>query len=155
MRTNRKNTRRRGMSAVEIALILPILVTLVMGVIESGNATFAWLTVQKAAYRGARFAVTGQGEENGTRLAQIVATTEASLVGLDKTRCVIQVRSWPDLDATGDGIQDDAGGPCQLAEIGIIYQYKPFTPVMAPLLPDTIPLRGAVRKVNEPWKPCD
>ncbi len=42
-----------------------------------------------------------------------------------------------------------------MAEVAVVYQYKPFTPLVATLLPDSIPLRGYDRKVNEPWKPCD
>ncbi|AMK12717.1 MAG: TadE/TadG family type IV pilus assembly protein [Pseudodesulfovibrio sp.] len=154
MRNNRKNS-RRGLAAVETALVLPILFILAMGVIEGGNAVYAWVTVQKAAQRGAHYAATGRGAETGTRLADIINTTQAGLTTLDPAKVIISVRSWPDLSATGDGIDNDAGAPCQLAEVAVLYNYEPFTPLVASLLPDSIPLRGYDRKVNEPWKPCD
>lgn len=155
MRNNRKNALRRGMVAVETALVLPLLLILSMAVIEGGNAVYAWVTVQKAAQMGARFAATGRGADTGTRLADIIRTTQSGLSALDPANVVISVRSWPDLPATGDGIDNDAGAPCQLAEVAVLYNYEPFTPLVAPLLPDAIPMRGYDRKVNEPWKPCD
>lgn len=155
MRNNRKNARRRGLAAVEMALVLPILLLLIMAVIEGGNAVYAWVTVQKAAQMGARYAATGRGADTGTRLAGIISTTQAGLAALDQANVVISVRSWPDLSATGDGIDNYPGAPCQLAEVAVLYNYEPFTPLVAPLLPDSIPLRGYDRKVNEPWKPCD
>ena len=154
MRT-RNTDSRQGLAAVETALILPILFILVMAIVEGGNAFSAWLTVQKAAQLGARFAATGRGEDDGNRLSQIIAATEAGVATLDQDKVVITIRSWPDLNATGDGINNDAGAPCTLAEVAVVYNYEPFTPLVSPLLPDSIPLRGYDRKVNEPWKPCD
>ncbi|MBG0788968.1 MAG: pilus assembly protein [Desulfovibrionaceae bacterium] len=155
MRTITKNSRKLGATAVETALVLPIMFLLIMVVIEGGNAFHSWLTVQKAAQIGARFAATGRGDEEGTRLPRIIAATEAGLTALGHGSYEISVRSWPDLSAGGDGIDNDPGGPCQLAEVAVLYQYEPFTPLVASMLPDTIPLRGYDRKVNEPWKPCD
>jgi len=155
MRKNTTNSRRKGMAAVEMALILPILFMLIMGIIEGGNAAYSWLTVQKASQIGARFAATGRGDEEGTRLSQIITTTEAALTTLDNNSYEINVRSWPDLSATGDGIDNDPGAPCQLAEVSVRYSYKPFTPLVGAILPNSIPLYGYDRKVNEPWKPCD
>ncbi|WP_207264649.1 TadE/TadG family type IV pilus assembly protein [Desulfovibrio sp. Huiquan2017] len=155
MQKDRNNGRRAGLAAVETALILPVMFMLIMAVIESGNAVYAWATVQKAAQIGARFAATGRGADAGTRLQDIIQATEAGLTTLKQSNIAITVRSWPDVRASGDGIDNDPGAPCQLAEVAVVYNYEPFTPLVSPLLPDTIPLRGFDRKVNEPWKPCD
>lgn len=155
MRTTKKNNRRLGVAAVETALVIPLILMVTMAVIEAGNAYYAWLTVQKAAQIGARFAATGRGDDEGTRLAQILSVTEGGLAALKKDNYEISVRSWPDLSAAGDGIDNDPGGPCQLAEVAVLYRYEPIAPLVAALLPDVIPLRGYDRKVNEPWKPCD
>ena len=154
---NQKNTneRRRGLVSVELALVLPVAFILIMGTVEMGNMYYSWLTIQKAAQAGARFAATGQGDEEGTRLAQIIERTEACLETLNEGSKEISVRSWPDLSASGDGIDGYPGAPCQLTEVAILYKYEPFTPIIGPILPATIDLRGSDRKVNEPWKPCD
>ena len=120
MRHSKEKARRLGIVSVELALILPIVFVLIMGIIEGGHAYYSWLTVQKAAQYGARMAVTGQGEDDGTRLLKIIATTEAGLTTLKHGTTEINIRSWPDLSAVGDGIDNDAGAPCQLAEVAVL-----------------------------------
>ncbi|MBI9079978.1 MAG: pilus assembly protein [Pseudodesulfovibrio sp.] len=151
----KNNSRRQGLVSVELAMVLPIAFILIMGIIEMGNMYYSWLTIQKAAQIGTRFAVTGQGDDEGTRLSQIIEKTESGMVALRNGSKEINVRSWPDLAAAGDGIDGYPGAPCQLAEVSILYKYEPFTPIIGPLLPATIDLHGYDRKVNEPWKPCD
>lgn len=151
---NMKRQSRRGITTVEFALLLPILFFLVMGIIETGNMFSAWMTIQKAAQSGARFATTGIGDEDGSRLNLIVEETEQWLVALngDKT---VEVRSWPTTDVLGDGNSGDPGGPCGLVEVGVTYDYTPITPVFEALLEGAIELTSHERKLNEPWKPCD
>ncbi|ADU63914.1 MAG: pilus assembly protein [Pseudodesulfovibrio sp.] len=149
------DSRRRGMTTMEFALILPFMLAMAMATIEAGTMFYSWLTIQKAAQSGARFASTGQGDEQGTRMAQILATTESWLEHLDNGGTEITVRSWPETAATGDGTADDAGGPCQLVEVAVIYNYHPFTPLIGAMLPSVIPLAGSDRKLNEPWRPCE
>jgi len=154
-RQKKNNSRRWGLVSVELAMTLPVVLILIMGIIEMGNMYYSWLTVQKAAQIGARFAATGQGEDEGTRLNQIIEKTEAGLVTLRDGSKEINVRSWPDISAAGDGIDGYPGAPCQLTEVAVLYKYEPFTPIIGPILPATIDLHGYDRKVNEPWKPCN
>ncbi len=49
-----------GSSAVEFALVLPVLVLLVFGIIEFGRAFNAYVTVTHAAREGARMAAVGR-----------------------------------------------------------------------------------------------
>ncbi|MBN2139829.1 MAG: TadE/TadG family type IV pilus assembly protein [Desulfovibrionaceae bacterium] len=143
----------RGISVVEFALILPVFLTLVMGVIETGNMFRTWLTVQKAAQSAARFATTGQGDEEGTRLSQIVQKAQEVVATLPQETEVL-VRSWPGMDTAAEPTDNDPGGPCQVVEVRVRADYEPITPLLGPLLPEVIPLVGADRKVNEPWYPC-
>lgn len=147
--------RRRGMTTMEFAMILPFMLAMVMVTIEGGTMFYSWLTIQKAAQSGARFASTGQGEEQGTRMAQIIEATESWLERLDNGGTTITVRSWPDTTVSGDGAENDAGPPCGLVEVGVVYNYHPFTPIIGAMLPQVIPLSGSDRKLNEPWRPCD
>ena len=51
--------RDRGAAAVEFALLLPVLVALILGIIEFGYAFFVWGNVAGAAREGARnYAIT-------------------------------------------------------------------------------------------------
>lgn len=144
----------RGVAAVEMALILPAVLLLICGLIETGNLFFTWLTVQKAAEIGARFAATGQGEDEGTRLAQIETRAEALLANLSGNGATVSVRSWPTINATGSGVSGSAGQPCGIVEVSVSFLYQPVTPLLGDMLPESIPVSGSDRKVNEPWRPC-
>ncbi|MCM0755125.1 pilus assembly protein [Desulfovibrio aminophilus] len=144
----------RGVAAVEMALILPALLVMVFGLLESGNLFLSWLTVQKSAEMGARFAATGQGEDEGTRLAQIVEQADILLSTLSGAGSSVSVKSWPGLDTSGPGVTGSAGQPCGVVEVGVSFLYKPITPLVGDMMPETVQLTGADRKVNEPWKPC-
>ncbi|KAB1441818.1 TadE/TadG family type IV pilus assembly protein [Pseudodesulfovibrio senegalensis] len=146
---------RAGATAVEVGLLLPIVFMLIMGVIESGALCYSWLTVQRAAQEGARFAATGQGYEEGTRKTRIVEATSAMLDPLENGQKIITMRSWPDHSATGDGVEGNPGEPCQVVEVRVVYKYTPFTPLVSNMLPEVITLLGSGRKVNEPWYPCE
>ncbi|CCH48684.1 TadE/TadG family type IV pilus assembly protein [Pseudodesulfovibrio piezophilus] len=146
--------RRRGVTTIEFALIIPFIFVLVLGMVEFGSIFYSWLSIQKAAQVGARFAATGVGDEEGNRLSQIVAETEKWLTALDNGAKEITVSSWPTASATGDGVENDPGGPCELVQVSVIYHYHPFTPLVGDVFPEVINLEGHERKLNEPWKPC-
>ncbi len=146
---------RAGITTVELGLLLPLVFMLIMGIIETGVLCYSWLTVQRAAHEGVRFAATGQGYEEGTRNTLIEQATASMLDQLNNGQKVITIRSWPDHSATGSGIEGNAGEPCQLVEVQVAYKYQPFTPLVSNMLPEIITLLGSGRKVNEPWYPCD
>lgn len=152
---SRTSTRRRGLASMEFALILPLLLVFVMAIIEGGVMFYSWLTIQKAAQSGARFAATGQGEDEGTRIPQIMEVTEDWMTHLDKGGKTIVIKSWPDAIASGEGAEGNPGGPCQMVEVAVTYAYHPFTPIIGDALPEVINLHGFDRKLNEPWRPCD
>ncbi|HQF02856.1 MAG TPA: TadE/TadG family type IV pilus assembly protein [Phycicoccus sp.] len=54
-----RRTRERGAAAVEFALILPILLVLIGGIVDFGRAFFAQVVITNAAREGARAAVVG------------------------------------------------------------------------------------------------
>jgi len=57
----------KGASAVEFALILPILVMMVFGIFQFGIAFNNWIALTHAAREGARLAAVGQYEESRVR----------------------------------------------------------------------------------------
>lgn len=151
-----RNTRlRQGLAAMEFALVLPLILAFAMAVIEGGVMFYSWLTIQKAAQSGARFASTGQGDDQGTRMSQILAVTQDWMEHLDKGDKTIVIKSWPNALPSGEGTAGDAGGPCQMVEVAVTYSYHPFTPLVGDALPEVINLHGFDRKLNEPWRPCN
>ncbi len=51
---------RKGQSLVEFALILPLLLMLILGIVEGSRIIWAYITVQNAAKNAVRYAVTGR-----------------------------------------------------------------------------------------------
>ncbi len=155
MARSHDSRRTRGAAALEAALVLPVLLMLVVGTMETASLLRVWLAVQKASQAGARTAATGQGEETGDRITRIENAAKHYLADLPGGAAQIDVRSWPNTAASGAAREGDAGEPCQMVEVEVTKTWTPATPLMAALLPADLPLSGADRKVNEPWKPCE
>lgn len=88
---------RRGQSLVEFALTLPVLLTIVAGVVEVSNILLMYNRVQLAAREGARFGAMG-GTNSGVLDVVQQASDEALLVADDRMRVWV-IR--PTVQATG------------------------------------------------------
>jgi Flp pilus assembly protein TadG len=66
--------RQRGQALVELALLIPVVMMLLLGVIELSNAINAYLTISEASRSGARLAVL-EGKATGVD-AHVRALTE-------------------------------------------------------------------------------
>jgi hypothetical protein len=73
-RTARTAPRDRGAAAVEFALLLPLLLLLVFGIIDFGRALNAQITLTQAAREGARLDALGA--------SNVVSRTQAAATGL-------------------------------------------------------------------------
>jgi hypothetical protein len=78
---------RRGQTMAEFALTLPILLLLMFGVIEFARIFQAWITLQNAARTAARYAVTGQWDENV--LASLLSVDTSSYASQDAVRAAV------------------------------------------------------------------
>jgi Flp pilus assembly protein TadG len=152
---------QKGSATLETALVLPILLLLIFGLIEMGNALSVWLMVQSAADTGVRYASTGQGVIGGTQLTGIVNATNQVLVASRGQAGTVTVRSWPGTNPVGSGNLNNPGGPCDTVEVDVNYTYNAITPLAAlmqlygPLgWPAQISMNACARRVNEPWLPC-
>jgi Flp pilus assembly protein TadG len=79
----------RGAAAVEFALVLPLLLILVFGIIDFGRAFNAQITLTQAAREGAR--MTALGYSSGT----VQSKTAAAATGLGLTASAVTVTSCP------------------------------------------------------------
>jgi Flp pilus assembly protein TadG len=89
-----KSPRDRGATAVEFALLFPMLLLIVFGIIDFGRALNAQITLTQAAREGARLAALGQ--------PNVASRTQAAAVGLSPV--IVSVTSCP----TGAGPDADA-----------------------------------------------
>ena len=68
-----------GQGLVEFALIVPLAITLLFGVIEAARLFQSWETIQNAVEEAARYTATGQGYDQGT------GVRESQITGLARS----------------------------------------------------------------------
>jgi Flp pilus assembly protein TadG len=73
--------RRRGVTVVEMALVLSMLLMFLFGILEYGRYLMVLHTANNAAREGARYAVVHTGD--GTTQSQVVAIVNNSMAGVD------------------------------------------------------------------------
>ena len=92
-RTNWRN--EQGQSLTEFALMLPILLLVLFGIVQLGIVFNHYITVADASRAGARKAVVSRQAANPT--AATVLATRASATNLDQSKLgVIVASSWAD-----------------------------------------------------------
>ncbi len=101
----RKSTRRRGASVVEMAVISPILITLVFGIIEFGWAFMVRQMLTNAAREGARVSAIQPfpDGENDSEVRSSVTDALAGINGLSVPDSAIEITRWCE---NGDGTRD-------------------------------------------------
>jgi len=111
--------RTRGQSLVEFALILPILLILMLGILDFGRAIFAYNSVSNGARSGARVAIVNQD------IDEITAAVEAEAYGLDGVDVTF--------DPNVEGSADCPSIGCVI-EVAVSTEYTPATPIFSQLV---------------------
>ena len=109
-RPARRAPRDRGAAAVEFALLLPLLMLLVFGIVDFGRALNAQITLTQAAREGARLAALGE--------PNVVSSTQAAATGLNPVN--VTVTSCP--AGAGAGVN---------AVVQVSYTFSFITPIAA------------------------
>ena len=126
-RKARGNTLRdeRGTVAVEFALIVPILILLVLGILEFGFGYHAWDVTQNAAREGARTgAVTQVGE------SEIVARVMGASQLLDQDQVQVTVTCAPPGGTVfGACGSVDSWLEGKIIRVTVVYTYDYMTPL--------------------------
>lgn len=97
---------QRGASLVEFAILAPLLLILLFGIVEMSRAMFAYTTVWSAAREGARFATTVDAD-NYVNCNAIATAALSRAVSTNATAANVQVVYK---DAGGTTIADCQGG---------------------------------------------
>ena len=139
-----RNRNARGSVAVEFLFAIPIVLFLFFGIFELGRHYYTRLTLRHAVAEAARFAVTGQtldDPDTGNPMTraesiQLVIQRSALRLGVDVAQIVI--------------IPADGGGPEEVVQVGVQYEYafwfQPMGDLLSPL--EEIVVTTAMR--NEP-----
>lgn len=117
---------QRGQSLVEFALVLPILLILLLGIVDFGMGLRAYVTLTNATREGARFAAVGNPA--GTYPADCTGSFSDSAVGR-----VCTTLSGLDLDGvqTVSVVYPDGQLPGHSVVVSADYQYEFITPLSA------------------------
>ena len=115
----------KGQTLVEFALILPVLLLLVIGMLQFGRVLSVWLIVSNSAREGARYAAIGFSE------AEVILKAQESCATLDPGSLVIEAI----------GAQGPRGDPVTVA---VEYPVD-ITPLFEPIFPqDPYPVSAEV-----------
>jgi hypothetical protein len=110
----------RGQSLVEFALILPIFLILLLGILDFGRAIAAYNSVSNGARSGARVAIVNQDFD------AIEAAVESEAFGLD----TVEV----EYDGNVDPTQTDCPRIGCVIEVRVSTEYVPATPIFSTLV---------------------
>jgi Flp pilus assembly protein TadG len=75
---------RRGQSLVEFALVLPVLVILLLGLLDLGRLYFAYVAITDAAGEGVAYGARNPTDDSGIKLRASEATEGLVEIGTDQ-----------------------------------------------------------------------
>lgn len=123
--------RQRGSSVVEMALIAPVVLLLMVGIVELSLMFFTTLTMQYAVREGARSSITGQS----SYLATIQKIKDSSMGMYDRVAPVITVNQTSYASAT-DYTSNMFGGPGDIVVLQLDCTWSLATPMLAAFFSD-------------------
>ncbi len=107
--------RRDGTSATEFALVLPVLLLLVSGIIEMSLLFFVNVLAEGGLREAARYGITGQGAEDGVRedeILQIVSDHTHGLIDFESaTLSTMAYKSFGAIDEPEPFVDGSNGEP--------------------------------------------
>lgn len=107
----------KGQSMVEFAIIFPILILILVGIIEFGFMFSGYLTLTNASRETARSISLGAND------ASAIQRANDSIVNLDQTHLIVTISPVESLRAQGD-----------LVTVTLTYNYEFLTPFMEAIL---------------------
>ncbi len=142
----------RGQSLVEMALVLPMFLLLICGIVDFSHIFYVEMTLQNALRQAGRYAITGNTLPSQSRVASIIATAQQAAGGLNITSNSINISSN---GAGGTGAAANAGGPGDIITISMSTGVPMLTPVIAPFFPNgAYNFTVSVTFKNEPFTPA-
>jgi Flp pilus assembly protein TadG len=108
----------RGQTAVEFALVIPVMLLFLLGVFEVGRTYFNNETLSTAARDGARAGAIHTGATDAVIKADVVAAVKANAVGLNLSNIVVT--------PTCPGPPDTTGNSClqnSIIDVVVTYPY--------------------------------
>lgn len=114
-----------GQSIIEFALILPILLLILMGILEFGLMLNAYLSINNASRDGARYASVGSTDDS------VVAAIENVLPMIDPLDVSVNISPLYGSRNRGDAVT-----------VEVLYTYEVTMPVISAIISNSIDLRA-------------
>jgi Flp pilus assembly protein TadG len=126
----KKKRKQVGQSLVEFALLLPILLLILAGVLDLGRMFYSYVAVTDAAAEGASYAAIYPNDTTG--ILDRVQSASGGLVVIDRSLVSVSCPSCPTI-ATGDRIT-----------VTVVYSYTLATPFISAIVPGGALMLNAV-----------
>lgn len=110
---------KKGQSMVEMALILPVILLLLLGMVEFSRIFGSYLLVTHASREGARLAAIGRTD------AEVIANVTGKVNSLNVDQLLVTVTPEEDERTAGDDVR-----------VRVSYQVDIFAPVISSIIPD-------------------
>ena len=123
----RRSGRIRGQALVEFALVLPLLLLMLLGILDLGRAVYASHTIGNAARQAARAAVIDQTP------GSVEAIARDHAVGVDITVAVNYYMPMPNADPAANAPCAPVQRQC-IAVVDVTTDYEPATPVIGAIV---------------------
>jgi len=115
----------KGQALVELALVLPLLLLLLMGIFEFGRIFFDYLCIANASREGARWAAVGIPDD------EVINIVENACAALDFNRLQIEISPIQDERARGKPLT-----------VSLRYEVDIIVPLFGVAMPDPFPIEA-------------
>lgn len=116
---------QKGQALVEFAIILPILLLLVMGILQFGMMLNSYLTIENVAREGARTGIIGSSDDEIQNL--IISTSP----NLDPQSLIVTITPSEGIRKSGDTLT-----------VKVTYNYELTVPIISNLFNNVVVLNG-------------
>lgn len=113
-RTIRRTRSERGVAIVELAIALPILLIVMLGIVEFGRVLVYWNDTTQISSIGARWAVVNRwpGKDGGTPLQDAIQNDAGFTDFVDNLVACVEF-----VDTDGDGVSNEIGDAVRIRTI--------------------------------------
>jgi Flp pilus assembly protein TadG len=115
-----RKTDQKGQSLVEVAIALPLLILILMGILDLGRAYFTFIALSDAAAEGAAYAAIHP--ENTAQITARAADNTNGFVVLEPEMVSVDCNDFT------------AGSPIT---VSVTFDYQLLTPIVGTLIPDS------------------
>jgi Flp pilus assembly protein TadG len=138
MRLRSPKQKRKGSTAVEMAMLAPAFFLLLIGITELGLVLTAQQILENAAFNASRLAKTGYVATGSTQVATVqqIIVNELGSFGtlIDTSQVVTTATTYNSFSGIGTGGTNGYGAAQQIVVYTVTYPWKLFTPMIGQLI---------------------